>query len=81
MTFYTSARTLPATNVLVLGKDDTDETWEWLIKDHEERTVPISENTTKHLIALQEKCPPGYLYVFIPQSVIMDGMHKFTVLD
>ncbi len=52
----------------ITGKDNTDETWEWLIKDHEERTVPISENTTKHLIALQEKCPPGYPYVFIPQS-------------
>ena len=52
----------------ITGKADTDETWEWLIKDHEERTVPISENTTKHLIALQEKCPPGYPYVLIPQA-------------
>jgi integrase len=52
----------------ITGKDVTGETWEWLIKDHEERTVPISENTTKQLIALQEKCPPGYPYVFIPQA-------------
>jgi integrase len=52
----------------ITGKDDTDETWEWKIKNHEERTVPISGNTTKHLIALQEKCPPGYPYVFIPQA-------------
>jgi len=52
----------------ITGKDNTDETWEWLIKDNEERTVPISENTTKHLIDLQEKCPPGYPYIFIPQS-------------
>ena len=52
----------------ITGKDDIDETWEWLIKDHEERTVPISENTARLLIGLQEKCPPGYPYVFIPQS-------------
>ncbi len=52
----------------ITGKHNTDETWEWLIKDHEERTVPISENTTTLLIGLQEKCPPGYPYVFIPQS-------------
>lgn len=52
----------------ITGKNDTDETWEWLIKDHAERTVPISEHTTKQLIALQEKCQSGYPYVFIPQS-------------
>jgi len=52
----------------IMGKDDTKETWEWLIKDHEERTVPISEDVTKHLIALQEKAPPNYPYVFVPQS-------------
>jgi integrase/recombinase XerD len=52
----------------ITGKDDTKETWEWLIKDHEERTVPISENTAKYLITLQEKAPPNYPYVFIPQS-------------
>jgi len=39
-----------------------------LIKDHEERTVPISENAAGILIGSQEKCPPGYPYVFIPQS-------------
>jgi len=52
----------------ITAKENTDETWEWHIKDHEERTVPISENTTKHLIALQEKYPPGYPYVLIPKA-------------
>lgn len=52
----------------ITAKDNTDETWKWLIKDSEERTVPIRENITKHLITLQEKCPPGYPYVFIPVS-------------
>ena len=39
-----------------------------MIKDHEERTVPISENTTQLLIDLQDKCPTGYPYIFIPQA-------------
>ncbi len=52
----------------ITAKDNTDETWEWLIKDHEERTVPISENTTQLLIDIQSKCPTGYPYVFIPKS-------------
>ena len=52
----------------ITPKYDTDETWEWSIKDHEERTVPISKTTAQLLIALQEKCPTGYPYVFIPTA-------------
>jgi integrase len=52
----------------ITGKDDTKETWEWEIKDNEERSVAISENTAKYLISLQEKTPPGYPYIFIPQD-------------
>jgi len=52
----------------ITPKDNTDETWEWLIKDHEERTVPLSENTTQLLIDIQSKSPTGYPYVFIPQA-------------
>ena len=52
----------------ITGKDDTKETWAWEIKDDEERSVAISESTAKYLIDLQEKTPPGYPYVFIPQS-------------
>ena len=52
----------------ITPKSNTDETWEWEIKDHEERTVPISENTTQLLIDLQSKCPTGYPYVFVPQA-------------
>ena len=47
-------------------KDDIPETWEWLIKDHEERPVPISEQTAQLLIDLQSKRPTGYPYVFVP---------------
>jgi len=51
----------------VTPKDNTDETWEWEIKDNEERTVPINKNTTQLLIDIQSKCPTGYPYLFIPQ--------------
>ena len=37
----------------ITPKDDTEETWEWEIKDHEERTGPLSENTTQLLIDIQ----------------------------
>lgn len=52
----------------ITPKAKTEETWEWLIKDHEERTVPISKNTTQLLIDLQSKCSIGYPYVFIPKD-------------
>jgi len=50
----------------ITQKGDTGETWEWLIKDHEERPVPISKQTTQLLIDLQSKRPTGYPYVFVP---------------
>ena len=43
----------------ITPKDDTDETWEWFIKDTDERTVPLSQVTTKLLIDLQSKRPVG----------------------
>lgn len=50
----------------ITAKDNTDETWEWLIKDTDERTVPLSQITTQLLIDLQSKRPVGYPYVFVP---------------
>lgn len=50
----------------ITPKDNTDYTWEWLIKDTDERTVPLSQVTTQLLIVLQEKRPVGYPYVFVP---------------
>jgi len=52
----------------ITAKDDTPDTWQWCIKDHEERTVPISKNAAKLLIDIQDKCPSGYPYVFIHHS-------------
>lgn len=50
----------------ITAKENTDETWEWLIKDTDERDVPLSPTTTQLLIDLQSKRPVGYPYVFVP---------------
>lgn len=50
----------------ITAKEDTEETWEWKIKDSDERSVPLSEHTTKLLAELQGKRPAGYPYVFVP---------------
>ena len=52
----------------ITPKAEKPETWEWKIKDHEERPVPISPQTAQLLIDLQSKRPTGYPYVFIPTS-------------
>lgn len=50
----------------ITPKDNTNDTWEWLIKDTDERTVPLNQICTQLLIDLQSKRPVGYPYVFIP---------------
>ncbi len=50
----------------ITAKDNTDETWEWLIKDTDERTVPLNQITIQLLIDLHSKRSVGYPYVFIP---------------
>ena len=48
----------------ITPKKNTKETWEWQIKDNEERTVPISENTAKLLIDLQSKIKQHFFCKF-----------------
>ena len=50
----------------VTPKGNTDETWEWLIKDTDERTLPLTEDVLQLLIALQDRRPPHYPYVLVP---------------
>jgi len=50
----------------VSPKDNTDETWEWLIKDTDERTLPLTQDVLQLLIALQNRRPPHYPYVLVP---------------
>jgi len=49
-------------------KEDTPETWEWLIKDTDQRTLPLTEQLTMLLIDHQSMQPEGYPYVFVPPA-------------
>jgi integrase len=50
----------------VSPKQDTEETWEWNIKDVDRRTVPVTEQMLALLVDYQMKRPGGYPYVFVP---------------
>lgn len=52
----------------ICGKDEADETWEWCIKDADDRTVPLGKYTIRMLIELQNTRPTGYPYVFVPTA-------------
>ena len=52
----------------ITAKDNTEDTWEWQIKDSEERTVPLCQHTAQLLIDLQSDRPTGYSYVFVPTA-------------
>jgi integrase len=52
--------------ITIVEKYNTDETWEWRIKDKDHRTVPLTKELAELLISLQSRSPIGYPYVFVP---------------
>ena len=52
----------------VSPKDNTDYTWQWLIKDNEHRALPLTQNVVKMLVNHQNQQPEGYPYVFVPPA-------------
>lgn len=50
----------------VSPKDNIAETWKWLIKDTERRTLPLTEQVVAMLAEHQSRQPEGYPYVFVP---------------
>ena len=50
----------------VTPKENTDETWEWKIKDTDRRTLPLKKDVSQLLIELQNRRPEGYPYVLVP---------------
>lgn len=52
--------------IRVTPKANNGETWEWLIKDTDERTLPLTADVLQVLIALQNRRPPHYPYVLVP---------------
>ena len=55
-----------AKTIDVSPKKDSTETWCWLIKDTERRTLPLTEEIVAMLAEHQNEQPEGYPYVFVP---------------
>ena len=54
--------------ITVSPKDDTSETWLWLIKDTDRRTLPLTTELTQMLADHQSRQPEGCPYVFVPSA-------------
>jgi integrase len=54
--------------ITVTPKGDPAETWKWLIKDCDSRTVPLTEELTQMLAERQSCQPEGYPCLFIPPA-------------
>ncbi len=52
----------------VSPKQDTEQTWEWHIKDTDRRTLPLTDEVISLLSEHQGRQPEGYPYVFVPSS-------------
>jgi integrase len=52
--------------VFVSPKQDTYEMWEWKIKDTDCRILPLTDDTVRLLVNLQNRRPEGYPYVLVP---------------
>jgi len=50
----------------VTPKKNSDETWEWRIKDTDRRFLPLKEDVSQLLIDLQNRRPECYPYVLVP---------------
>jgi len=57
-----------AKTIDVAPKDDTAETWRWLIKDTERRTLPLTDDIVRLLADFQSKQPECHPYIFVPPA-------------
>jgi len=57
-----------AQTIEVNPKKNTKDTWEWLIKDSDRRTLPLTEEIVQMLADHQARQPEGYPYVFVPTA-------------
>ena len=57
-----------AQTIEVNAKPNTRETWQWLIKDGDRRTLPLTEEIVQMLVDHQVQQPKGYPYVFVPTA-------------
>jgi len=52
--------------IKVSPKNDTQHTWQWDIKDHDRRVLPLTDAIIQLLVEHQAQQPDGYPYVFVP---------------
>jgi len=57
-----------AQTIEVRPKKNTKDTWEWLVKDADQRTLPLTEEIVQMFVDHQSRQPEGYPYVFVPIS-------------
>jgi integrase len=57
-----------AQTIEVNPKQNTTDTWEWLIKDSDRRILPLTEEIVQMLVDHQAQQQEGYPYVFIPPA-------------
>ena len=57
-----------AQTIEVNPKENTRDTWQWLIKDSDHRTLPLTEEIVQMLVDHQVWQPDGYPYVFVPTA-------------
>ena len=57
-----------AQTIEVSPKKNTRDTWEWLIKDADQRTLPLTEEIVQMLVDHQAQQPEGHPYVFVPPA-------------
>jgi len=57
-----------AQTIEVNPKENTKDTWKWLIKDSDHRTLPLTEEIVQMLVDHQAQQPEGYPYVFVPPA-------------
>jgi len=57
-----------AQTIEVNPKKNTKDTWEWLIKDADQRILPLTEEIVQMLVDHQAQQPEGYPYVFVPPA-------------
>ncbi len=76
-----------AQTIEVNPKQNTKDTWEWLIKDSDRRTLPLTEEIIQMLADHQAKQPEGYPYVFVPPvrydyiQNVLRSKDKWTLTD
>jgi integrase len=54
--------------IRVAPKEETDQTWEWLVKDTDRRLLPLTDELTQVLVDHQSAQPEGYPYAFVPPA-------------